>query len=159
MRYSQKEIVPKLHPIQTLEELSLWNKEDFERAMEIVELLVACSWHSFKIQVTEVAHVRVGKWFEEMLQRLWHGVHGVAVDEGLYLPFYIVLRAIHPKCPDLDKIPRFDLSFAEEVVIYWLEPRLFEGTWGELNLFPPAVEDGQNYNLWYYYDCLQPEPF
>ena len=79
MRYSQKEIVPKLHPIQTLEELSLWNKEDFERAMEIVELLVACSWHSFKIQVTEVAHVRVGKWFEGMLK---HGAEGVRQIEA-----------------------------------------------------------------------------
>ena len=43
--------------------------------------------------------------------------------------------------------------------IYLLEPNLYTGMMGEINIFPPALEDGKNYNLWYFYDSLQPQPF
>ena len=157
--YRSRGIVTKGQPVQSLAQLSLWNRDGYEKAMEMVELLVACSWYSFKIRVAEVTNIRVGSWFEDMLDKLQNGVHGLIVGGGLYLPFYIVLRAIHPDCPELDEIERFDLSLAEEVTIYWLEPRLFTGAWGKINKFPPSLEDGRNYNLWYYYDSLQPEPF
>ena len=136
------------------------DRKKFEVATELVQVLLVISWNIFKLYPHEVFMVPIGDWLDNMLQTARElGVHGTSVDGGLYLPFYIVLRAIHPDCPDINKVAVKDVSLAERKCIYYLEPRLYDGVCGEVNLFPPALEDGKNYNLWYFYDSLQPQPF
>ena len=87
------------------------------------------------------------------------GIHKDKVSGGLYLPFYIILSAIHPDCPEVDQLPNSNLSPNDMAYTYLLEPNLYTGVVGEINLLPPALEDGKNYNLWYFYNSLQPKPF
>ena len=128
--------------------------------MELVQLLLMVSWEKIKFVPSDVFNVRIGDWLDKMLyttQQL--GVHGTSIDGELYLPFYIVLCAIHPSCKEINQLRVPELSIAEQTFIYYLEPRLYDGVCGQLNLLPPALEDGKNYNLWYFYDLLQPQPF
>ena len=81
---------------------------------------------------------------------------------GMYLPLYLAFRAIHPGCPQVTDAAEVKMSVANMMAV-WLEPRLYmgegDGDWGEVKLFPKSLPQGTNYNLWYFYDTMQPDPF
>ena len=146
---------------QTLGELSSLDRKIFDIAMEIAQLLVACTWKCFQVTMDEVEGVRVGLWLDDALALARSsGVSGRTADEGrVFLPFYIVLRAIHPLCPGFDEVQRQDVSIWEQVSVFWLEPRIYDEPCSETCTFPPASEDDKNYNLWFIHNGSQPDPF
>ena len=154
-----KNLVHRRSQIQTLGNLFFDNQDLFNLSMEIVQLLLAITHKTFGFTCSEILNERIGEWLDRMLDKANSGVYRKKISGGLYLPFYIVLRAIHPDCPNINQVPSSDLSVYDMAYIYLLEPNLYTGTVGEINLFPPALEDGKNYNLWYFYDSLQPQPF
>ncbi len=80
----------------------------------------------------------------------------------MYLPLYLAFRAIHPACPQVTDAAEVKMSVANMMAV-WLEPRLYmgegDGDCGEVKLFPKSLPHGTNYNLWYFYDTMQPNPF
>ena len=155
--YNNVPLLTSKSEVQSLFSLYQTDEIRCEYAMEIVQLLLAITQHSFQINLADVIHIKIGESLDEMIRRtIKNGVQGKNTTTGLYLPIYIVLRALHPDCPDINESPRFDITPHEQSTIYCSEPRLYVGTTNAVNLFPPASEDGKNYNLWYFYDCLQP---
>ena len=135
------------------------DRVSFDVAAEMVQLLITCSWHSLAIRREEVFGVVIGENLVGMIHRAKLGVEGKSHRTiGLYLPLYIVLRALHPACPNIDQIPKSNVEIQEQISICNSEPKLYSGIPGEVNLFPIASEDGANYNLWFFYDSLQPLP-
>ena len=158
--FGYKNLVNRRSQIQSLGSLFFDNRHIFDLSMEIVQLLLAVAHKTFALTCSEILNVQIGEWLDVMLDKVSSGgVYRKKVSGGLYLPLYIVLRAIHPKCPEINQVPSSDLSLSDMAYIYLLEPNLYTGMMGEINIFPPALEDGKNYNLWYFYDSLQPQPF
>lgn len=159
-----RKLVDTYSEVQTLASLRMSNPKLFDISMELTQLLVACSWQKFGIVPSEVFQVRVGEWLDSSLLCLKESgvfVSGVLPSNTILtggitpLPLYLVLLAIHPHCPDITEIPCHGLSFEQIASILLLEPKLYEGKCGELNLLPPE-NDGNDFNLWYFYDCLRP---
>lgn len=157
-------------PIQSLDDLFVADPRSFHRAMEIVHLLTACAWNNLHLNPKEIMAIRIGTWLESIARRTndigvigsWTNMN-MATDGPLLLPLYVLLRATHPAFPDIATIQCQGLSFREVATVEVLEPRLHElgpEAWEqEEALLPPATENDKNYNLWYFYDHLQPEPF
>ena len=153
-------IVNRNSSIQSLGLLFFEDRKLFDLSMEIVQLLTAITNRSFGLTCSDICNVRIGEWMDTMLEKVKSGgIHKDKVCGGLYLPFYIILRAIHPDCSEVDQLPNSDLSPNDMAYIYLLEPNLYTGVVGEINLLPTTLNDGKNYNLWYFYDSLQPKPF
>ncbi len=158
-------------PIQSFDDLFVADNSSFHVAMEIVHLLTACAWKKLGVRVTEIMTLRIGQWLEIIThQTKVCGVIGGWTDfttasnlnGPLLLPLYILLRATHPLCPDITTVPCKGLTFKEVATVELLEPKLHElqsGWEQEEALLPPATENNKNYNLWYFYDHLQPQPF
>ena len=158
--------------VQTLSALEDLDKSKYNHAMELVHVLLCCAKKTYGIKEEEVKEAKIGGWFNNRISQIKKGVWSVeqrkaqgdeTPAEGLYYPFYLVLRAIHPNCSVVaaDSMVRITLA---EVWQLLLEPRLYAtelhhvtaGT--EIKLLPRDIH-GVNYNLWFLYDCLQPEPF
>lgn len=147
----------------SLRELVSIDKDRFDIAMETVQLLLACAWKKLSIQPEEVFTLNIATWLEQSRLRAKTGVTGEFSESGLLaMPFYVLLRAIDPDCPNIDTLHTSAVSLEEIAFVELLEPTLYEPENNQCNdpiRFPPAPEDGRNYNLWYFYDCMQPEPF
>lgn len=141
----------------------------YTKAMELVQLLLACSYKKYRIEQSEVTSLQIGGWFNNRLAQSKKGVWNdnflfgkeSCKKNGLYLPFYTALRAIHPLCTPLEEVESIHLS-EEEMQSLQSEPLLHvpasdnEGP----RLFPRTTSSlgGKNYNLWFFYNHLQPEP-
>ncbi len=161
-------------PIQSFNALFVADKRSFHVAMEMVHLLIACAWNKLGLGLNEIMVLKIGRWLENTTRQTYAG--GVAgcwtditmasdLNGPLLLPLYVLLRATYPLCPDITSLPCKGLTFKEVVTVEFLEPKLYE-VFGpgfeqeeEEALLPPATENDKNYNLWYFYDHLQPQPF
>ena len=158
--------------IQTLSALAGEDASKFDCAMELVRVLLVCARKTYRITENEVVDAKIGGWFNNRLSQIRKGVWSVdqriaegndEPAEGLYFPFYLVLRAIHPNCSLVaaDSLVRITLAEVWQLV---LEPRLYAkelyhiSAGVEIKLLPRDIH-GVNYNLWFLYDCLEPEPF
>ncbi len=158
-------------PIQSFDGLFVADNSSFHVAMEMVHLLIACVWNKLRLGLDEIMTLKIGRWLDKIThQTNAGGVIGVWTDitmasdlnGPLLLPLYVLLRATHPLCPDITTLPCKGLTFKEVVTVELLEPKLYEiepPYEHEEALLPPATENNQNYNLWYFYDHLQPQPF
>ena len=161
--------------IQTLSALASEASEGdskYNCAMELVRILLKCAKKTYAITEEEVVDAKIGGWFNNRISQIKKGVWSVDQRiaegdsepiEGLYLPFYLVIRAIHPNCSLVaaDSLVQITLAEVWQIV---LEPRLYAK---ELNHISAGVEikllprdtNRINYNLWFLYDFLQPEPY
>ena len=145
----------------------------FRESMELAQLLVTCAWKTLKITLDEVAEARIGSWFNNRIAQAKKDVWSIggAKDRlqnggqtvGIYFPFYLVLLSIHPNCPGLLTDNAVVNITQGELCSVLLEPRLYmkeslEEEEFEAKVFPKSL-DGTNYNLWFFYDHLQPVPF
>ena len=161
-------------PIQTLDDLFVADNCSFHVAMEMVHLLIACAWNKLGLGLNEIMTLKIGCWLENITRQAnvggvigsWTDITMASDSNGpLLLPLYVLLRATHPLCPDITTLSCKGLTFKEVVTVEFLEPKLhevvgpgFEQEQSEA-LLPPATENNKNYNLWYFYDHLQPQPF
>ena len=158
--------------IQTLRLLSDKDPAKAETALELASVLRKCAHKTYTITESEVMDAKIGGWFNNRISQIKKGVWSVdqrtvekmqGPPQGLYLPFYLVLRAIHPNCSLVSADSPVQITLAE-VWQLMLEPRLYAK---ELHHISAGIEvkllprdpTGVNYNLWFLYDCLQPEPF
>ena len=144
---------------QTLTSLQHKNPEKFSIGMEMAQLLIAVMNSCYPVELADIKNLPIGMWLDRMLDCAMICVGGKNGNGGLYLPFYIALRAIHPGVPDIQQVPCKYVPLSTKWLIYRLEPRLYQGQWLKVTTFPPA-DDGENYNLWYFYDSMRPDiPF
>ena len=160
--------------IQSLSALAEKDRSKYDCAMELVRILLKCAKKTYAIAENEVRAAKIGGWFNNRISQIKKGVWSADQRmaereqdekpvEGLYLPFYLVLRAIHPNCSlvSANALVRITLAEVWQLV---LEPRLYAQELHhicagvEVKLLPRDTR-GNNYNLWFLYDCLQPEPF
>ena len=158
--------------IQTLSALAKEDVTRYNSAMELVQILLKCANKTYAITEKEVKDAKIGGWFNNRISQIKKGVWSVDQRiaeqndkpvEGLYFPFYLVIRAIHPNCSLVaaGSIVRITLAEVWQLV---LEPRLYAKELHhicagvEIKLLPRDTY-GVNYNLWFLYECLQPEPF
>ena len=138
--------------------------------MEVVQLLLAAASKQYKILPGDVFTPRLGNWFRNNIAQVKKGIWSTEIRKknnknqrvGMYLPLYLAFRAIHPRCPEVYEADEVKMSLKNRLAV-WLEPRLYmgegDGDSGELKLFPKSHTNGTNYNLWYFYDTMQPDPF
>ncbi len=138
------------------------DKELFEVSMEPVQLCLASTWQRLRILPGDVFRLDIGRWLDETRNRACNGISGDFLATGkLPIPIYVFLRAIDPNCPCIHHLPCNGVSFKEVVCVELMEPKIYEPAEpGDYQIrFPPATEDGRDYNLWYFYDCMKPEPY
>jgi hypothetical protein len=158
--------------VQSLEQVS--GRAFLNCAMELIQLLLASVTVHHSITLAEVLSCKVGTWFsnqialirtgvwsDEFLTSMGEGASGPIVPRGLSLPVYLAFRAIHPLCPRVASHTDVQLTVSQTVSIL-LEPRLYLDEGDEedkIKLLPPSLDDGVDYNLWYFYEQLRPSFF
>ena len=157
-------------PVQSLGQLNQPKLfKSFLLSMEIVQLLLACARETYNIELSDVLEARIGGWFNNRIAQIKKGIWNddyLVKDsnvkrDGIYLPFYLAFHAIHPLCPTLEEMDKNSIKMTRrEMDDLLLEPQLYLTNDNEdgIRLFPKSISSGTNYNLWYFYDCLQPEP-
>jgi len=145
----------------------------FNKAMELIQLLLASAKLTLNISLEEVLTAKVGCWFTNRIAQVKKGVwgndalkkrigsgHCNAVMDGIYLPFYLAFRAIHPYCPRV--FPKESVRVSQkELLAMMSEPLLYDrkdAGYNCVKLFPRSLANNKNYNLWFFYDNQQPEP-
>lgn len=160
-------------PLQTLGQLNQPKfSKIFQLSMELVQLLLASTRETYNIDLSEVLEAKIGAWFNNRIAQIKKGIWNDAVllkdgtaqrkaRNGIYLPFYLAVHAIHPLCPKVQEEIKENVNLTEDENRALLrEPKLYlkEANNNEIRLFPRSPDGKINYNLWFFYNHLQLDP-